>query len=162
MGAIRLHASFLAGKNILPDPISRYRGINIGGNHGVKDVKNVDRFCVIFDLESTAHVLLDVFLDCPLLVFIPIICLSPLGKILCDLLLHIVHVQARGADGHSGEREVCDGFSCLLQCSHHLAMGIVNMAEEGMLIVYTEQWTVQELLNVDLYFKNYKLHSLCD
>ena len=71
-------------------------------------------------------------------------------------------MQARGADGHSGEREVSDRFGCLLQCSHHLELGIVNMAEEGMLILYTGQNTVQELLNVDFYLENYKLHSLCD
>ena len=59
-------------------------------------------------------------------------------------------MQARGADGHSGEREVCDRFGCLLQCSHHLELGIVNMAEEGILILYTGQKTVQKLLNVDL------------
>ena len=59
-------------------------------------------------------------------------------------------MQARGADGHSGEQKVSDGFGCLLQCGHHLEMGIVNMAEEGILILYTGQKTVQKLLNVDL------------
>ena len=54
-------------------------------------------------------------------------------------------MQARGADGHSGEREVCDRFGCLLQCSHHLELGIVNMAEEGILILYTGQKTDQKL-----------------
>ena len=128
LSLIVLYFRISASKRVSLNPIECDRCFNIGRNHGVEDVEDVNRissgFIWRFNLERLSHVLHHLMTNC-LQVFTGFMFLfTPFHKILCDFLLNVPHVQPSAANGDGREGNISDWFVRALQSGCHLIHGL--------------------------------------